>query len=126
MYDCKKFTIINVIVLLCGGKGFREIDTGMEVPVGVLLHEHATKGSKGGVSHDKERFGKVGECQDRLFQEGFLMVDRPLPLGIFVGEGEQRFGKVGESRYEFLIEIAESNERSDCFYIDGGSNPRWP
>ena len=36
----------------------------------------------------------VGECKDRLFEECVLdfgksqfVVDRPLPLGIFVGEG---------------------------------------
>ena len=69
----------------------------------------------------------VGEYKDRLFQEGLLdcreghfVVDRPLPLGIFVREGEQGFGKIGKSRDEFPIEVAKSDERSDCFYVDRG------
>ena len=48
------------------------------------------------------------------------MVDRPLPLGVFVCEGQQGFSKIGKPRNEFPIEIAESNERSDCFYVDRG------
>ena len=68
----------------------------------------------------------VRECKDRLLQEGLLyfgegnfVVDRPLPLGIFVCEGKQWFGEVGESGDELPIEVAESDEGSDCFYIDG-------
>ena len=49
------------------------------------------------------------------------MVNGPLPLGIFVCEGEQGFGKIGKSGDEFLIKVAAPDERSDCFYVNWGS-----
>ena len=49
------------------------------------------------------------------------MVNRPLPLGVFVCKGEQGFGKIGKSWDKFLIEIAKSDEGLDCFYVDRGS-----
>ena len=100
----------------------------MEITIGVFLHENTARGSEGGIGHDKERFGVVREGQYRLFQEGFLdllkghlMVDGPLPLGIFVHEEQEGFGKIGESGYELPIEVAESNEELDCFYVNRGS-----
>ena len=38
--DCKEFPIIDVIVSLCGGEGGGMVGAGMEVPVGVLLHQY--------------------------------------------------------------------------------------
>ena len=69
----------------------------------------------------------VGEGEDRLFQESLLdfregdfMVHGPLPLGVLMSEGKQGFGKVRKSRNELSIEVAESNEGSDCFYVSWG------
>ena len=70
---------------------------------------------------------RKGQC--RLFQEHFfdfgegnLVVYRPLPLGILVGEGQEGFSEVRKSRYGFLIKIAKSDEGLDCFYINGGGS----
>ena len=38
--DSEEFPIINVIVLLSGREGGRVISTGMEISIGVLLHEY--------------------------------------------------------------------------------------
>lgn len=69
----------------------------------------------------------VRKGEDQLFQEGFLyfeegflMVNRPLPHSVLVDEGEKGFGKVGKSRYDFPIEVAEFDEGSDCFYTIRG------
>ena len=42
MYDREEFSVIDVVVSFGGGEGFREIGTGVEVAVGVLLHEHSS------------------------------------------------------------------------------------
>ena len=72
MYDCKEFSVIDVVVTFGGGKGFRKVGTGMKVPIGVLLHEYATGSGEGGVGHDKEGFGMVRECEYGLLQESLL------------------------------------------------------
>ena len=45
------------------------------------------------------------------------MVHGPLPLGIFMCEGEKQFGKVREPWYELVIKVAESDKRSDPLYV---------
>ena len=98
MNDGKELLIIYVIISLSRGESFGEIGARVEIAVGVFLHEDAARGSEGGVSHDKERFSMVWEREDGLFQkcilnlgEGDFMVDRPLPLSVFVGERKKRF-----------------------------------
>ena len=91
------------------------------------MHEDAHGCGEGSVSHNEEGFCMVRKCEDRLFQEGLLyfgegqfVVNGPLPLGIFVDEGQERFGEVGEARNELLVEVAESDKGSDCFYVARG------
>ena len=127
MYDHKEFAIIDVIVSFSGGKGFGKVGARMEITIQVFLHEDAPQCCEGSINHDKEGFGVVWKGEDRLFQEGLLyfgkgdfVVNGPLPLGIFVSEGQQGFGKIGESRNELPIEVAESNKGSDCFYVTWG------
>ena len=72
MYDCEKFVIIDVIVSFGQHEDFGEVHARVEVAIGVFLHEDPSRGSKGGISHDKEGFGVVRKGEDRLFQEGFL------------------------------------------------------
>ena len=57
--DSEEFSVVNVIVSFGGGKGSRMICAGMEVTVGVLLHEYSSGGGEGGISHDEERFGCI-------------------------------------------------------------------
>ena len=64
--------IIDVVVSFGGGEGFGEVSTGVEVPIGILLHEYTTGGSEGGVGHDKEGLVVVWEGEDRLFKECLL------------------------------------------------------
>ena len=85
----------------------------MEIPIKIFLHEDAAGGGEGCVSHDKKRLSVV--------REGFLMVNRPLSLGILVGEQQKGSGKIRKSWYELLIQVAESDKGSDCFYVDRGS-----
>ena len=94
MYDSEEFLVIDVIISFGRGEGFREVSARVEISIGVLLHEYAAGGGKGGVGHDEEWFVVVGECEYWLFQERFFyfckgdfVVYRPLPLGIFMGEG---------------------------------------
>ena len=72
MYNGEEFSVIDVIIALGGGKRLREVSTGVEVTVQVLLHEYATGSSERGVSHDKEGFGVVGEGKDGLLKKRFL------------------------------------------------------
>ena len=65
----------------------------MEVAVQIFLNEDTSRCSKGHISHDEEGFGVVREGKHGFFEESLLyfgeshfMIDRPLPLGIFVGE----------------------------------------
>ena len=57
--DCQKLSVINIIMSLCRGEGGRMIGTGMEIPIGVLLHEYSFSGSERGISHDEEWFGSI-------------------------------------------------------------------
>ena len=69
--DSKEFPIINVIVSLSGREGGRVISAGMEISIGVLLHEYSSRGSKGGIHHDKEGFSGIccthSTCHGILF-----------------------------------------------------------
>ena len=63
--DSEEFSVVNVIVSFGGGEGGRMISAGMKVSVGVLLHEYSSRGSEGGVGHDKERFGHIWHLDHR-------------------------------------------------------------
>ena len=65
----------------------------MEIPVRVFLHEYSARGGERGIGHDEKGFVVVGEGENWLLKEHVLyfiecefVVDRPLPLGVLVGE----------------------------------------
>ena len=65
------------------------------------MHEYSTGSRERGVSHDKEWFSVVQEGKDGLLEECFLnfgegdfVVYGPLPLGVFMGKGKERFRQV--------------------------------
>ena len=66
MYDGEEFSVIDVIILLGGSEGLREVCTWMEVSVRVFLHQYAAGGSERGISHDEEGLGVIGKGQNRL------------------------------------------------------------
>ena len=57
--DCEELSIIDVIIPLSRREGGGMIGTGVEVSIGVLLHEYSSRGSKGGIGHDEEWLGGV-------------------------------------------------------------------
>ena len=57
--DGKEFPVIDVVILFHRGEGHRVIGTGMEISVGIFLHEYPSSGSEGGVSHDEEWLGSI-------------------------------------------------------------------
>ena len=61
MYDREELSVVDVVVSFGGGEGLREIGTGVEIAVGVFLHEHSARGGERGVGHDEEGFVVVGE-----------------------------------------------------------------
>ena len=127
--DSEEFPIIDVIVLLCRREGGGVIGIGLKVPVGVLLHEYPPRHGEGGISHDKERFGGVWHLEYWGREECSLEFDECFVLLLSPYEGSPLFGQVvkwpgecGEVRDELSVEVAESNEGSDCFTNVGGSH----
>ena len=63
------------------------VGTGMEVSVGVFLHQHTSRSCEGGISHDEERLGSVRHLdhwggQESLFEldEGIVLVLSPVKI----------------------------------------------
>ena len=68
----KELAVKNVIVALCGGESFGEKGARVQVSIKVCLHKDCPSGCEGGISHDCEGFGGVGESQDWSLGEGHL------------------------------------------------------
>ena len=66
MYDCKEFSVIDVVIPFSGSEYFREVHARVQVAISVFLHEDPPRGSEGGIRHDKEGFGVIGERENRL------------------------------------------------------------
>ena len=99
------------------------IGAGMEISIGVLLHEHSSGGSEGRVHHNKEEFGSVWHLDYWGGEEHFFEFNECVVLFLSPQEGSLLFGQImkwlgecGEVRDEFLVKVAESDEGSDCFY----------
>ena len=81
------------------------VGTGMEVSVGVFLHQHTSRSHEGGVSHDEERLGSVRHLdhwggQESLFEldEGIVLVLSPVkiyPLLVRLWSGQVSTEKFG-------------------------------
>ena len=98
----------------------------MEISVGVLLHKYSSGGSEGSVCHDEEGFGSVWHSDYWGAEEHFFESYEHAVLFLSPQEGSPLFGQIvkwsgkcGEVRDEFSIEVAEPDERSDCFYQSG-------
>ena len=120
--DCKELPIVDVIILLRRREGGGMISTGMEVSVGVLLHEYPSRGSKGGISHDEEGLGGVQHFDYWGQQECFFELDKSVVLLFSPVKGHPLFsqiveqsGECGEVQDELSVEVTEPNKGSDCF-----------
>ena len=121
--DHKEFSVIDVVVSFCWGESGRLISTGMEIPVGILLHEYSSHSSERCVGHDKEQFSGIQHLDYGGREECFLEFDKCVDLLFSPREGSPLFGQVmewlsecREVRDKLLVEVAESDERSDSFY----------
>ena len=61
MYYSKEFLVKDIVVPFCSGKSFGEKDIGVQISIKVCLHKDHSNGCEGGISHDSEGFGGVGE-----------------------------------------------------------------
>ena len=125
--DHKEFSIIDVIVSFCQREDGRVICTGMEISVRIFLHKYSSRSSEGGIGHDKEGFGGVWHLDHRGRKEHFFKFDKgvvlflsPMEGNPFLGQIMEWSGECGEVRDELLVEVAKSDEGSDCFYRLGG------
>ena len=104
-------------------EGGRVIGIRVKVSVGVLLHEYSSSSHEQGIGHDKEWFGGIWYFDHQGQKEYFFEFDEHIILFLFPGEGCSLLGQVmerscecGEIRDKLSVEVAESNEQSDCFY----------
>ena len=70
--DGEEFPVVNVVVLFCRGEDGRMLGTGVEIPIGILLHEHPSSSGERGISHDKEEFGGIWHLDYRGGKECFF------------------------------------------------------
>ena len=73
--DNKELPVIDVIILFSRREGGRMIGAGMEIPIGVLLHEYSFSGSERGISHDEEWFGSIWHLDYGSREECFFELD---------------------------------------------------
>ena len=97
------------------------VSTEMKVSVGVLLHQYSPRGSERGISHDEEGFGSVWDFyywgrQEYFFEfdEHIVLFPSPLEDHPFFCQVVKWSSKCREVRDELSVEVAESDERSDC------------
>ena len=91
------------------------VRTGMEVTIGIFLHEYPPCCHEQGVGHDKEWFGGVWHFDYRGREEYLFESDKHIILFFPPQEGGSLFAS-REVWNEFLVEVAKSNEGLDCFY----------
>ena len=99
------------------------VGTGMEISMRIFLHEYLSQGGEGGIHHDKERFGSIRHFDHRSGKEHLFEFDEcpvllfsPVEGDPFLGQIVDRLGKGREAGDKLLVEVAKSNEGSDCFY----------
>jgi hypothetical protein len=117
MDNSEQFAVVDVIVSFRRTQRLGQIRTWMQVPIGVLLHQHGPDRGERGVGHDKEWGGDIGhgKCQTAgkgVFdgEEGILAGRGPVPAGVLFGEVVEGTGNVGEVRDEPSIEITKANK----------------
>ena len=62
--DGKEFSIINVMVVLSKGEGFREVGTGMRVTIDIFLHKNHTSSKERHISREGEGFRDIRNGED--------------------------------------------------------------
>ena len=99
----------------------------MPVSVRISLEKDGTGCVFGCVGGNGERGGQVGKMEDGFREEeafkgveGRLTRRGPIPGKVLLGEVEERAGDVGVVRDEASVEIGESKERANIFYLGWG------
>ena len=115
--DGKKFSVVNVIVVLSEEEGLREVGAGMKVTIGVFLHENHASSKERYISQEGEWFRDIRDGEDwgggeELFEgiKCMLLKRTPSPGLVFLGEGSKGGDNVGVIRDELLIEIGKAKE----------------
>ena len=65
----EKFTIVNIIIPFCGGKGLGEVGTGMPIAIGVRLEKDRARCIFRGIGGKSEGARGIGELQGRFGEE---------------------------------------------------------
>ena len=55
----EEFPIVDVVVSFGRREHGGMVGTGMEISIGIFLHEYSSSGGERGIGHDKEGFGSV-------------------------------------------------------------------
>ena len=63
MNDGEQLPIVDVIISFSGRECLREISTGVEISVTILLHKDSPASNKGSVSHDDKRTTDIRKMQ---------------------------------------------------------------
>jgi hypothetical protein len=74
MDNSEQFAVVDVIVSFCGTQRLGQIRTWMQVPIGVLLHQHGPDRGERGVGHDKDGEETSGMESTRRRVKASLMV----------------------------------------------------
>ena len=98
------------------------VGAGMEVSIGVFLHQHTSRSHDGGVCHDEERLGSVQHLDYWGGQECFFELDKGIILVLSLVKSYPLFGQVmewlSERREvwdELSVAVTESDEGPNCF-----------
>ena len=59
--DSKEFSVIDIIVSFGWCEGFGEVSTGVMVSIVICLHKYSSGSKEGGVCHNGEGTGDIGD-----------------------------------------------------------------
>ena len=98
------------------------IGTGVKISIGIFLHKYSSRGSERGIGHNKEGLSNVqhfdyrGRHEDFLeFDECIILLFSPSKVHPFLCQVVERLGEHRKVGDQLLVEVTESNERSDHF-----------
>ena len=122
--NCKKFSIIDIIISLSRREWLGEVRTRMPFAIVVSLEEHGPRGKVRCISGYSKGGGEVGKAKDRFGQDQWLQwlkhwlaLERPVPGKIYFGQINKGRGDIGVIRNESLVEVGKAKEGSNILYL---------